>query len=592
MASRKKKGMHWYRMDLHIHTPASADYQEPSVSYLDILHKAELRGLDIIAFTDHNTVAGYAAMMREIEQLDYLERLGRATPEESRLLAEYRRLLERILVLPGFEFTATFGFHILGIFSPRTPIRQLEHLLLSLNVPVEALDRGITEVGASSDVLTAYRGINQAGGICIAAHVNSSHGVAMRGFDFGGQTKIAYTQDPNLHALEVTDLTSRSRTATARFFDGTKAEYPRRMRCIQGSDAHRLNMQGDRASKNVMLGVGDRVTEVLLPERTFEALYEMFRSNDFSRTRAYSAKPLDYVQSAREAGASLVQSFHEAMTQRGGHLYSIVADVCAFANTNGGTVYVGLSEDKNKPPVGIPNPQESIDLLRETISRKITPPLDVDIDALETLGQTVIRIQVPRGQDRPYAIDENKIYLRDESETTLAVRDEIVNLVRQGLGLTAKPETEPDQASAAETSASPEITALETTRPAAGPPLAGVEIVGVEQKGDTRYYTMHDLRNGNMVKNVTRMSARKLWHYAITQFESNPVDESRVVWQGDYGLWQSYRRAGEMRYDLVQRTENGVRTYYGVTEGGMHGPWQAFLVPENEEEDSGGGLGS
>src|SRR5215207_2268970 len=219
--------MQWYHMDLHLHTPASADYQEAGISYIDILRRAELRALDIIAFTDHNTVAGYAAMMSEIRQLEYLESLGRATPDENRLLAEYHRLLDKILVLPGFEFTATFGFHVLGIFDPQTPVRLLEHLLLNLRIPVEALERGITEVGASSDVLTAYRVINEAGGICIAAHANSSHGVAMRGFDFGGQTKIAYTQDPNLHALEVTDLNSRARTATARFFDGTKPEYPR-----------------------------------------------------------------------------------------------------------------------------------------------------------------------------------------------------------------------------------------------------------------------------------------------------------------------------------------------------------------------------
>ena len=32
-----------------------------------------------------------------------------------------------VLVLPGFEFTATFGFHILGIFAPDTPVRQIEH---------------------------------------------------------------------------------------------------------------------------------------------------------------------------------------------------------------------------------------------------------------------------------------------------------------------------------------------------------------------------------------------------------------------------------------------------------------------------------
>lgn len=575
-------------MDLHLHTPASADYQEPGISYLDVLRKAELRGLDIIAFTDHNTVAGYGTMMRQIEQLDLLQRLGRATADESRLLAEYRRLLDKILVLPGFEFTATFGFHILGVFSPSTPVRQIEHLLLNLRIPVEALDRGITEVGASSDVLTAYRTINEAGGICIAAHVNTSHGVAMRGFDFGGQTKIAYTQDPNLHCLEVTDLSSRSRQATARFFDGTKTEYPRRMRCIQGSDAHRLTMLGERGSKNVLLGIGDRVTEVSLPERSFEALLEVFRGNDFSRTRAYNgaSKPVDFVLQARETGPSLVQSFHESMTQRGGHQYSVVADVCAFANTNGGTVYVGLSDDKAKPPVGVTNPQESANALRDTISRMITPPIDCEIDIHETLGKAIVRIQVPRGNDRPYAIEENKIYVRDEAETSLAVRDEIVNLVRQGLSNAAPAkETAPVEPSA-EPSREPEPPQQPAeSRPLTGPPLAGVEIVGTEQKGDTRHYMMHDLRNGNIVKNVTRSSARRLWHYAITQLETNPVDEAKVQWQGDYGLWQSYRRAGETRYDLVQKTPNGLRVYYGVTEGGMQGPWQAFLVPETEDEE-------
>ncbi|MCA9987556.1 MAG: PHP domain-containing protein, partial [Anaerolineales bacterium] len=64
----------WRRMDLHIHTPGSNDYQEPDISYLDILRQAELRGLDIIAFTDHNTVAGYVAMMQQINDLRLLQR--------------------------------------------------------------------------------------------------------------------------------------------------------------------------------------------------------------------------------------------------------------------------------------------------------------------------------------------------------------------------------------------------------------------------------------------------------------------------------------------------------------------------------------
>ncbi|MCK5314297.1 MAG: PHP domain-containing protein, partial [Anaerolineales bacterium] len=237
----KKRGrapMQWHTIDLHLHTPASSDYQQPEISYLEILQQAEARGLEIIAMTDHNTVAGYRYMQEEIQQLELLEKLNRLLGEEKARLKEYRRLLAKILVLPGFEFTATFGFHILAIFPPNKPAREIEHLLIDLRIPTDHLDEGSATIGASSDVLTAYRLIDEASGLAIAAHANSSNGVAMRGFAFGGQTKIAYTQDQHLYALEVTDLEGRGKRTTAAFFNGTKPEYPRRMHCIQGSDAH------------------------------------------------------------------------------------------------------------------------------------------------------------------------------------------------------------------------------------------------------------------------------------------------------------------------------------------------------------------
>ena len=219
---RNRAPAQWRTMDLHLHTPASVDYQQPGVSYLDLLQRAEARGLDIIAFTDHNTVAGYRHMQEEIQQLELLEKLNRLLPEERSRLNEYRRLMEKILVLPGFEFTATLGFHIIGIFPPEKPVREIEHLLLDLRIPPDQLDIGSATIGAATDVLTTYRVIDLAGGLVIAAHANSSNGVAMRGFDFGGQTKIAYTQDPHLHAMEVTDLEQKGKRTTAAFFNGTK----------------------------------------------------------------------------------------------------------------------------------------------------------------------------------------------------------------------------------------------------------------------------------------------------------------------------------------------------------------------------------
>ncbi len=589
-------------MDLHLHTPASSDYQEPRVTYLDILQTAEARGLDIIAFADHNTVAGLRHLRDEIAELELLERLGRLRPEEQGRLSEYRRLLDKILLLPGFEFTATFGFHILGIFPPETTVRELEHLLLSLNVPKDQLDRGSVTVGASSDVLTAYRLISEAGGLAIAAHANSTNGVAMRGFSFGGQTKIAFTQDSHLAALEVTDLDQKGRRTTAAFFSGSKPEYPRRMHCIMGSDAHRLRRDPNN-SKNY--GVGDRATDVLIDEVSFEALKGLFQSSDFARIRPHIGRgapqtEFDYVQQAREEGASIVLAFHESAAQRGGKLYAVVSDVCAMANTNGGTIYVGASEDPKQSPVGVPDAEAAQRELRSAIARMITPQLECTVDVQNSLGRKIIRVLVPRGEDPPYAVEESKIYVREEAETSLAVRDEIVQLVLRGRDTSAAPPAVAAAPAATPVPAAPQPATAEAQPPsqppapaaapagaavpASGglnPPRTGVEIVASEERDGVRYHTMRDLRNGSTVKNVTRASARKLWHYAISAKEAGELDPRHVTWQGDIGLWRKTTKAGAIRFDLVQREAGSLRVYYGVTEDGIHGGWRRLIEADD-----------
>jgi hypothetical protein len=604
MAQRKKRDAtpqrQWRRMDVHLHTPASIDFQEPSITFLDILKKAEARNIDLIAFTDHNSVAGYARYLQEIDQLKWLEKLKRILPEEKRQLEEYERLRQKILVLPGFEFTATFGFHILGIFPETTPVRVIEHVLLNLNVPAEKLDQGATECGATSDVLTAYRLIDEAGGLAIAAHVNSSHGVAMRGLDFGGQTKIAYTQDPHLHALEVTDLDSKSKRSTATFFNGTKPEYPRRMHCIQSSDSHRLN-RDPKNSKN--LGAFDRVTEVLLPEVSFAALKQVLLGNDFALTRPYLGKtsePYDVVKAAREVGANIVQSFHEGHSQRGGKLRAIVMDICAFANTNGGTIYVGVPADPHKAPIGVTAPKAASDAIRKAVQKQITPPIEITFATHDVNKVKVLQINVPRGDDLPYAIDENKIYVRNESETVQAVRDEIVNIIKkQTMAEVEQKPKKPGKAAKPHAPIGPtqpigpigpsEPIGTAPTPPAAvpqvAPPKVGVEIVDSTTRGGIVYHTVRDLRNGSVVRNVTRKSARKLWHYAITQYEQHPAEKAAIKWLGDLGLLGTSKRAGVQRYDFAQRLPDGkLRTYYGVTEDGIHGDWQkvAELAPAPE----------
>lgn len=620
----------WYRVDLHLHTPASNDYEEPKATYLDWMRTVAERGLEVVAITDHNTVAGVGAIRQEVEWLTKLEEQKRLTKEEKERLEEWRKLSENILVLPGFEFTATFGFHILGIFPPETPTRTLEHLLLTLSVPPEKLDIGTSETGASTDVITAYKIIREAGGLVIAAHANSTHGVAMRDFPFGGQTKIAYTQDTNLDALEVTDLHKRYRS-TARFFNGNKNEYPRRMHCFQGSDAHRLTCDPKNPKR---LGIGERASEFLMPEASFEAIAELIRGSRFERTRPARPQdePFDPVAVAREEGPSISQSFHESASARS--VTSIMNDICAFANTIGGSVYVGVGLRKGKPK-GLTDPQKVQQELQTAIDEKLTPLLNIKFETMESEGSKILQLQVPKGEAKPYCLDGYRIYIRDENETNLAVRDEIVALVRDSLEeqesnknsrnrsnankrRNSRPKSGPTR-NASSNSRGTEPTELNSTNINKGTPnhksidgsdqtepddaydqivaqlnseevgdiddafylpQVGVEIISTEERKGKKYHTIQDLRNGNVIKNVTRRGARKLWSYAIQKHEDKPASEAKIDWQGGIGIVNIEDRAGKVRYDLALKEDDVVRVFYGVTDDGMDGRWSIFIQDE------------
>lgn len=577
----QKSKRQFYNMDIHIHTPASNDFQTPEVTYLDILQKAESRGLDIIAFTDHNTVAGYSRVLREIEQLSALELTNRLLPEEKSRLHEYKRLLAKILVLPAFEFTAMLGFHIIALFSPSKSIREIEHLLIDLGVPPDHLDDGSTTVGATVDVIRAYQLINQANGIVIAAHANSSNGVAMRGLNFGGQTRIAYTQDRNLHALEVTDLDIKGPRSTVSFFNGTKPEYPRRMHCIQGSDSHRLLMD-PLHKKN--LGVGDRSTDVFISEFSFDALKELFLSNDFSRTRPHrhvEDPAFDYIQAAVDEGSNIVQSFHESIVVKHGKSNPILPDICAFLNTNGGAIFIGVTPGQHFNPPGVNNPVQVINSLLKDVEDRISPPVKLTIDIQKFRNKDIIRILIPRGDESPYVLDENQIYIRDEAETNLAVRDEIVTLVERQIG---------NRGTMTESLSTDETFQPSFGNPKPNPnlldsidPKTGVEITDSVVRGGKTFYTMRDLRNGNTVKNVTQASARRLWHYAISKYDSisrDPLSKT-IKWKDNYGLLTKYKQGQNDHYDFILKNGDDYRFFFGVTLDGIEGEWRQFL--DNEE---------
>lgn len=565
-SAETRNGLRWIRADLHIHTPASEDYANPEVTYLEILQEAERRELEIIAFTDHNTVHGYERFQRDIDFLRALEAAGRLTPDEQERLDEFRRLLDKITVLPGFEFTSHFGAHILGIFPPNRPISLIETTLLQLGVPADQLKAGVCGVANTRHVTEAYEIIARAGGLVIAPHVNGPNGVITETLRMGtsGQSRIAATQSPYLNALEFVNFyTDHEKFTSPGFYNGKIEHYERRMFCIQGSDAHRLRRlpNGD-AQVLHRHGIGDRYIELMLPEASFDALKTLLASQDFDRVRVPKRDQKQWAVDAVRFGGATERQVLRSIGDDPQVATDLWMDVAALANAGGGVLVIGC--EPGGKVTGVVRPDQVSEALRKGVSEQLTPQPYLSFELMSYEGQDVMRVEVKASDPPPYVGTNGTVYVRREGETLTADRGEIIQLCRRAL---------------AEGASSPLDNGQDLDLP-----RSGVEIVSGQKRGGVWLYEVRDLRT---TAGVTRDRAQGLWAYAISRHEDlreGRIDlQSQVRWKGRLGLWRAYRQGSRTKYDLVHRDANGVidHIFFGVSDWGLSDAWAALLNEGN-----------
>lgn len=566
IVAENRNGMRWVRADLHLHTPASEDYAEPEVSYLDILQEAERRDLEIIAFTDHNTVHGYEQFQRDLDFLQTLESAGRLTEEEQVRLHEYRRLLAKITVLPGFEFTSHFGAHILGIFPPDQPISLIEATLLQLGVPPDQLKVGACSVTNTRHVTEAYEIIARAGGLVIAPHVNGPNGVVSETLRMGtsGQARIAVSQSAHLHALEFINFyTDHEKFTSPGFYNGKTEHYERRMFCLQGSDAHRLRRLPD--SENHVMhrhGIGDRYVELLLPDHSFESLRALLNSQEFDRVRVPKRDQKQWAVDALRFGGSSERQVLRVLGHDPQAAYGFWRDVAALANTGGGVLIIGC--EPGGRVVGVQRPDQVSEALRLSVAEHVIPQPYLSFELMSYEGHDVMRVEVKAAEPPPYVGSDGSVSIRRDGETHPADRGEIIQLCRRAL---------------AEGASSPLDNGQDIDLP-----RSGVQIVSAQKRGGVWLYEVRDLRT---TAGVTRDRAQGLWAYAISRHEDlrdGRIDlQSQVKWKGRLGLWRAYRQGSRTKYDLVHRDANGVidHIFFGVSDWGLSDAWATLLNERN-----------
>ncbi len=557
----------WMRLDLHLHTPASEDYAEANVSYLDILREAERRQLDIIAFTDHNTVHGYELFRNEVEFLGRMVQANRCTDEEREHYAEFQRILNKITVLPGFEFTSHYGAHILGVFAPSTPLSVLEAVLLQLGVPTQEIKSGSCSIPNTKYVTEAYEIIARNGGIVIAPHVNAPSGVVTETLRMGssGQSRVAATQSPHLHALEFVNFyTTHDTFLTPFFYNGQHEHYERAMFCIQGSDAHRVRRVGNDASDPRRAhGIGDRYFEAFLPEPSFEALKALLATTAFERVRVPKRDQKQWeIDNLRFNGESRHFILRPATSAYLDHAWQ---DLAALANTDGGVLIIGAIDDDQVRLA----PPEISERLRTQIATMIEPKPALSMELMSYEGRELVRIEVKPTELPPYITSDGAMYVRRDDATVPATRDEILQIARHAL-------------------ASGATTPLDNGEEL-DLPRSGVEIVGEQKRVGVWSYEVRDLRT---TTGVERDRAQGLWAYAIARHEElrdHKIDFSNQVrWNGRLGVWRTFQQGNRNKYDLLHRDANGVidHIFYGVSEWGLGEGWRTLLGLSDHGEES------
>ncbi len=177
--SRPRRVCSFKKVDLHVHSPASPDYDgAKNVSPNEFVAAFASRGFDLIAITDHNTG----------EFVDKAIEASREIESDTG---------SKLTILPGAEIYVSHGIHLLVIL-PDGGSSGISDLLSRLGLP--SRHHGDTNKMISQPVVEIAREVSERKGLLIGAHCNSSKGIVQ---ELEGQTRKEW-----LHAVDALEIRS------------------------------------------------------------------------------------------------------------------------------------------------------------------------------------------------------------------------------------------------------------------------------------------------------------------------------------------------------------------------------------------------
>lgn len=230
-------GGKWWKIDFHLHTPASYDYGHGNQSQKNITPKKFLlscmgKKLDCVVITDHNVFDWIPKLQQALEEL------REANDEEFR----------DIVIFPGIEINVQGGVHLLGIFDPSSKFEDIKSIFARVEYDKnsQATRRPLHEV---------MNIIIENNGIAIPAHVDEERGL----FRISSDIKRTAFSVQGLLALEMIN---------SRYHNQEYTESKLKLSHVLGSDSHDIET------------IADKFTWVKMGEANIEALRLALHDNE------------------------------------------------------------------------------------------------------------------------------------------------------------------------------------------------------------------------------------------------------------------------------------------------------------------------
>jgi predicted HTH transcriptional regulator len=125
-------------------------------------------------------------------------------------------------------------------------------------------------------------------------------------------------------------------------------------------------------------------------------------------------------------GEDSSRQFKEKIT----HIDKLAVEIAAFANTNGGQIYVGI--DDNGAIKGLSSDDiKRLNLwISNATSQKIEPPIFVQTQIVLENDKNVMIITVPRGTNKPYSVNKSEFWVKNGADKRRASREELFRLMQ------------------------------------------------------------------------------------------------------------------------------------------------------------------